>query len=97
MTVYLFYLCRGDAPQTFEAYDLADDEAALAWAGPLLRRHASCSAIDIWQADRAVARLQGDARRHFPEGSPLAKLSLVESVTMDTGVAIATYGLASET
>ena len=34
-------------------------------------------------------------RRLFPDGSPLTKFSLVDSVTMGTGVIIATYRLAS--
>lgn len=37
----------------------------------------------------------GTGRRLFPDGSPLTKLSLVESVTTSTGVIIATYRLAA--
>jgi dihydrofolate reductase len=33
----------------------------------------------------------GSGRRLFPEGSPSAKLELVESVTTTTGVVIGTY------
>jgi dihydrofolate reductase len=40
--------------------------------------------------------LLGKGRRLFPDGTPLMKLSLVDSVTTDTGVIIATYRLASE-
>ena len=38
----------------------------------------------------------GKARRLFPDGSPLTKFSLVDSVTTGTGVIIATYRPASE-
>jgi dihydrofolate reductase len=38
----------------------------------------------------------GKGRRLFPDGSPLTKLSLIDSVTASTGVIIATYRPASE-
>ena len=38
----------------------------------------------------------GKGRRLFPDGSPLTKFSLVDSVTTGTGVIIATYQPASE-
>jgi dihydrofolate reductase len=37
----------------------------------------------------------GEGRRLFPDSSPLANFSLVDSVSTATGVIIATYGLAS--
>jgi hypothetical protein len=37
----------------------------------------------------------GEGRRLFPDSSPLANFSVVDSVSTATGVIIATYGLAS--
>jgi hypothetical protein len=41
--------------------------------------------------------VRGSGRRLFPEGTPLAALQLVDSVTTTTGVMIATYEQAQAT
>jgi len=54
--MYTFYCCRpdGDAP-SFEAHELASDEAAAREAARLIEQHASCSHVIVFEGEREVA------------------------------------------
>ncbi len=57
MPIYLFYVSRAASPKSFEAYDLADDEAAMARAPQVLEDHVSCTSVEVCINGRTVGTL----------------------------------------
>lgn len=55
MAIYTFYFRKPDgAAPSFEAYELACDQAAAAQSSVLLEQHMSAAQIDVYDHDRPV-------------------------------------------
>lgn len=62
MHIYEFHFFdAADRRPLLDFFDGADDEAALAAARIQLARHASCTGVEVLQAERLVARVERDA------------------------------------
>jgi PAS domain S-box-containing protein len=73
MPMYTFYCCKPDgSATTFEAHALKGDEAARERAGLLVRQHASCAYVAIFEADREVAQARRPAAREAVAGGPVS-------------------------
>ena len=56
--LYTFYPCDPDgSSQTFEAVELPGDRLAAERAELILRDHASCAYVAVWEGDRPVLTL----------------------------------------
>jgi len=65
MPMYIFYPCQADgSPTSFEAFELADDEAAFAQGEAVLEGHASASHVMVWRDGAALEPI-----RRAPRGS----------------------------
>jgi hypothetical protein len=74
MPMYIFYPCLEDgSPTSFEAYELADDESALAQAEVVLESHDSAFLVKVWRGTVALEPVRRYAHRRTdgPEGPPL--------------------------
>jgi hypothetical protein len=57
MALYTFFPCLSDGKAvSFESHELADDEAAEAFAIAVLQCHRSCVSVAIWCGERRVTR-----------------------------------------
>lgn len=71
--LYTFYPCDPDgSSQTFEAVELPGDRRAGERAELILRDHASCAYVAVWEGDRRVLTLarralERDARAQVAE------------------------------
>jgi len=55
LALYTFYPCRPDgASIAFDAAELADDEAARAFARRVLQHHQSAVEVVVWSGERRV-------------------------------------------
>lgn len=53
---YTFYPCRADGSSiAFDVAEVADDEAAQAYAYRVLDRHLSAVTVEIWTGERRLA------------------------------------------
>ena len=56
MTLYTFYCNRADGtPVSLETADLPGDAQASAWAARVMREHASCETVEVFDGERAVS------------------------------------------
>jgi hypothetical protein len=56
LTLYTFYCNRADgSPLSLETAELASDEGAAAWAQRVIRDHASCHTVEVFDEERLVA------------------------------------------
>ena len=74
MSMYIFYPCLEDGtPTSFEAFELDDDEAAVARGETVLEGHASATHVMIWRDGEALDPIRRSPRdsRRTAGGPPL--------------------------
>jgi len=61
--IYLFYVSKASSPTCFEAFELADDAAALSRAPQVLDDHLTCTSVEVCLGGRTIATLvrEGEA------------------------------------
>jgi len=73
MPMYTFYCCKPDgSATTFEAHVLKGDEAAHDRASLLVRQHASCAYVAVFEADREVAKAHQPAIGEAASSGPIS-------------------------
>lgn len=67
MPLYTFFPCKpdGTAP-SFEAFNLASDEAAALFARSLLFEHPAAASMSVWRDDQQVLTLLRDRETRLP-------------------------------